>query len=90
MGPRIIEVCPRGTTYDHQIDNLDAQEKVRRLERLTDPYRLWEASDALEELKRLHAEQQDACRQYINRRALACVVDVLLKEIAWIKKETEY
>ena len=70
-----------------QVYEPDALERERRLERLADPYRLWEAGDALTELKRLQAESPDAFALCINRRAIEGVVDVLLNEIQLIKKE---
>jgi len=73
--------------HHYSDENSDALVKGRRLERLTDPYRLWEASDTLDVLKRLHAEQPDVFAQCINRRALEGVVDTLLREITLIKKE---
>lgn len=45
-----------------QVYEPDALERERRLERLTDPYRLWEAGDALAELKRLQAEKPGCLR----------------------------
>ena len=68
----------------------DALERERRLERLTDPYRLWEAGDALAELKRLQAESPDAFALCVGRRAIEGVVDVLLNEFQMIKEEAEH
>lgn len=76
-------------SIDHEYEP-DALERERRLERLTDPYCLWEAGDALAELKRLQADSPDDFALCISRRAIEGVVDVLLDEIQLIRKEAKH
>ena len=61
--------------------------ELRRQARSTDPYRLGEMSDALEELETLFANAPEAFKQGISRRSIEDVVDTLLTESQRIKAE---